>query len=179
MPKTPPSGGGGGRRSEKPAAPPARGRSRPSASDPLKDPVFKTAAALVRELGAAEFVRLYGDTLHSKILESDTFAENTPGNGDMMFMALMMPITNGIIHLSADRQTIEGRLRWVRRRWKRHPDPHSVLSLLMLAYVARTGWDANSEGPRRKQWNRVLERVRHLSRGISDEDEAAPASPPA
>jgi hypothetical protein len=99
--------------------------------------------------------------------ECDRFAEDADLNGDMMFIALSLPIMNGIIHVGSNRSDLRKAIEWILSKWKtenKEPDKISILSVLTLMYVVAKGWEAHKNDlGKRDIWLRIVSRVRKLS----------------
>ena len=105
--------------------------------------VLKNAADAVAKLDVEQFIEKHLRSLFQKLEECDNYAESAPVNGDMMFMALSLPIINGVIHIASNRTTLKNAMDWVLAKWKvphKDPDPLSILSALTLIYVVGRGW---------------------------------------
>lgn len=127
--------------------------------------VLEIAAEAVRRLDVGGFIKEQMNPIHRKLEESDAYAESSPVNGDMMFLALSLPITNGVIHIASTREALSEANKWVLEKWEGpHPDPISILSALTLIDIVEEGWKTYKNDPdKREQWKRILRRVGKLS----------------
>lgn len=142
------------------------------------DEVEAISVEAVRILGVARAVQAEADILFPRIEECDSFAEGAPVNADMMFLALSLPIANGLIHFATSRQKLNEARDWVWRRWKGQadePDPISTLAALTLVYIIDQGWRHFKDVPeKRKIWQRIRTRVEKLA----DDPPTAPFTAP-
>lgn len=170
---------------EKPSDPKSPGNERDtdigstSGSDLIGDEVGKevgaVAAQAVRILDVREFIQHQMPTLHDKLVECEEYAQSADLNDDMMFVALSLPIINGVIHIASDGRHLREAKEWVVSRWKgegnKEPDPVSILSALTLIYVVVEGWRLYKDDPEKKElWESILNRVKILSSEIKDEE---------
>ncbi len=116
-------------------------------------------------------------SIFKKLEECDDYAESADFNGEMMFIALSLPIVNGIIHIASNRNDLRRATQWVVQEWKdganKDPDRVSILSALTLIYLAVKGWQRFRESSKREIWKRIITRVQKLSsERLHDDDDA-------
>jgi len=130
------------------------------------EPIAKTAETAVKILGAEKFIENYSHLIFEKLEECDKYAQSADFNGDLVFIALSLPIINGIIHVASNSAALIAARDWVVSKWKdnKDPDPVSILSALTLVYVVAKGWRAFQEDQERREvWRRILGRMERLN----------------
>lgn len=135
-------------------------------------PLTKTA---VEKLGVEKFIEVHGkDQIFPKLEDCDKHAENAKVDSDMMFIALSLPVINGIIHIASNPTNLKKAMGWVYENWTKvadvdDPDAISILSALTLLYVSIKGEEANREEPDKKEiWQRILQRVKLFSKEMNN-----------
>ena len=128
--------------------------------------IERIAEEAVEKLEVANAIHLERKALFSRIEECDKFASGAPVNPDMMFLALSLPIANGLIHFATSRQALKEARDWVRNNWRdqeHEPDPVSTLAALTLIYIVEQGYKEYKRDRERKEtWKRIKERVEKL-----------------
>jgi hypothetical protein len=142
----------------------ASGETQHAAASKIEE-IAKTA---VDHLGVAEAIRRESeregsDSLFTRIEECDTFAEAAPVNSDMMFLALSLPIANGLIYFATNRERLRRAREWAARNWPGQDDPISTLAALTLIYIVKSGWRTFKSDPEKAPiWSRINTRVEKL-----------------
>jgi len=123
----------------------------------------------IEYLGVAETIRREaeregGDSLFARLEECDAFAEAAPVNSDMMFLALTLPIANGLIYFGTSGDRLRRAREWASHRWpQQQEDPNSTLAVLTLIYIVKLGWRRFKEVPEKLPvWSRINQRVEKL-----------------
>lgn len=144
-----------------------RQEERPANGSPLPDKeVLQLADEAVDRLKLPAFFEEHPDylqTVHNRLEEIDDEAVNAKVKGEMTFMALSLPLTNGIIHIGSNRRGLREAVDWARVNWIDWPDPLSILTALTLVYIVRRGWEQNRGTDNRAKWARIGERVKMFS----------------
>lgn len=144
------------------------------ADEASRDETARAAVTAVRKLKITPFLKAHEERIFTKLEECDGYASNADFGGDMMFIALALPVINGIIHVASTRDNLEAASDWVVKEWgegPKNPEKVPILSALTLIYVVAIGWD-KYEHPAPDQsiaegkkviWERILNRVQKLS----------------
>ena len=129
----------------------------------------------VRLLGVQDFITNSIAHFGPKLESFHTYAKTAPGNGDMIFMALSLPIANGVIHVGSDGDSLKRAKTWIQRATTgRNPDPFSILSVLVLIAIAQEGRRRHSTSLKEKAtWEEIAMRMENLARGVPVELDAA------
>ena len=124
-------------------------------------------------LGVKDFIKK-NPTIFEKLEQFNEQSEVARVDANMMFIALSLPVVNGIIHIASDPTSLGKAMRWVGENWEklaedRDPDAISILSALTLLYVASEGRRTYASDERsRKVWDKILERVKFLNEPMKD-----------
>ncbi len=151
------------------------------------DDVEKLANDVVELLGVEDAItreieRKGDDSLFARIEECDKFAIDAPVNSDMMFLALSLPIANGLIYFATSRERLRIAREWIQTNWHDKDDPISTLAALTLIYIVKRGWrEYHSRADKQDVWVRINRRVEKLKHdtetAVSGGPEPAPAPP--
>lgn len=124
----------------------------------------RAAAEAVELLEIKPFFNAHMETIFTKLEECDSYAQSADFNGDMMFIALSLPVINGMIHIASNRKALNKAMDWVISQWKEDPDRISILSALTLIYTATKGLEKYGDDPQKQAvWKRITSRVQKLS----------------
>lgn len=141
-------------------------------------PTARATVEVIKLLEVEEFLSRNMKAILDKIEDCDQIASSADFNGDMMFIALSLPIANGVIHIASNRRALSHATGWLIKNWepddeenpdkdrpdKEDPDKISILSALMLIYIVMQGWEEyKSVKDKRKMWERIRIRVQKLS----------------
>jgi hypothetical protein len=137
--------------------------------DFARSPTSKAARVAVELLDLEPFFTPENlRSIFNKLEECDRYAQASADfNGDMMFIALSLPLVNGIIHIASNRNGLRRATEWVVKEWQeddKDPDKVSILSALTLIHLAVKGWQRFRDDPtKRNAWKRIIFRVQKLS----------------
>jgi hypothetical protein len=140
----------------------------PAAKVRVSGDLESIAKTAVDYLGVVETIRREAeregaDSLFARLEECDTFAEAAPVNSDMMFLALSLPIANGLIYFGTSRDRLRRSREWAAEKWPQQDDPISTLAALTLIYIVKMGWHRFRSEPEKSQiWSRINGRVEKL-----------------
>jgi hypothetical protein len=162
--------------SEKPKKTSANAARAAGAGDSATPPprtVLQTATTAVEMLDVRPFVRKYIEPILSKLEECEQDAASSPVNSDMMFLALTLPVINGVIHIASNPKALRESMAWVTEKWQEphgDPDPISLLSALTLIYIVVEGWNRYKDDATKSQvWRSMLNHVKTLSQGLEEQ----------
>ena len=146
----------------------ARGRRRDDRTQPSPAQVQPYVEKAVRVLGVHDFITSSIAHFGPKLESFHTYAKTAPGNGDMIFMALSLPIANGVIHVGSDGDSLKRAKTWIQRATVgQNPDPFSILSVLVLIAIAQEGRRRHADSAEEKAiWEEIAERMENLARGV-------------
>lgn len=139
-----------------------------SAAEAIKQ-TARGAATAVEYLNIKKFLGDHGETIYSRLEECESYAKKADFNNDMMFIALALPVINGIIHVASTRGDLSRATEWVVREWSigpKEPIPEKVpiLSALTLIYIVAMGWKTyNRQAGKGEIWESIRDRVQKLS----------------
>jgi hypothetical protein len=145
------------------------------------EPTARATIEVIKLLEVQKFFsRSNMKAILDKLEDCDQIANSADFNGDMMFIALSLPIANGVIHIASNRRALCHATKWLMDNWesddnkgpdKEDPDKISILSALMLIYIVMQGWK-KYKGNKEKQkiWGRIRTRVEKLSTESLDEN---------
>jgi hypothetical protein len=85
----------------------------------------------------------------------------------MIFMALSLPIINGIIHVGSTRKDLVSASEWIRGKWQSMEgeklDAIPTISALTLIYIIAKAWSRYRNDPARHEiWDSIRDRVQML-----------------
>jgi len=153
----------------------------PSGTGPTAGGTQRAARKAVEELNIEPFIKKHRPSIFNKLEECDHYANSADFNGDMMFIALSLPIANGIIHVASTREHLRKATKWVVDQWKsdanQDPEKISILSALVLIHVAGEGWNKykrSRDKEKREIWKRIHDRVQVLSTEKLDKPRKSP-----
>jgi hypothetical protein len=141
------------------------------------------AAEAIDRLGVRDFIGKHLGDITERLKECESAAQNAPVDSDMLFIALSLPILNGVIHIASNRENLQRAIAWATHKWRGHPgaaprkrkkdfDPISILSSLTLIFVVCEGSKARSAGEKKKDkgndqlWKDIVKHIRDLGKEI-------------
>lgn len=153
-----------------PESPPAPAES----AGPPSRRVRKIAEQAVQELGIRSFIDNHLKEITRRLEECESAAQNAPVDSDMLFIAMSLPILNGVIHIASNQRNLRKAMEWATKTWGGESDPGefdpiSVLSALTLIFVVCEGWVKNQSSP---VWNKIVSHIKELSKELAKEEEA-------
>ncbi len=132
------------------------------------------AAQIIERLGIADFLALHRDRIFSKLEDCERLAGAADSGGDLMFVALSLPIMNGLIIVASSKQRILAAGRYINSFFRRSGvsaelDEMAILSALALIYVVNMGHIAFKRDKElrdnvggRRTWARMRKRLQRL-----------------
>lgn len=122
---------------------------------------------VVRALGVAEFIDKNKPIIYGNLERFDQQANATAATVDpnMMFIALSLPVINGIIHIASTQSGLQKAIALVKgdSAQDKDLDAISILSALTLLYVAAIGKDDFAGSANSQTWDRIFRRVKNFS----------------
>lgn len=129
----------------------------------------------VEILGVEKFIKRNIRQFGDKLEKFHEYAEER-GDGDMIFMALSLPIATGVIHVGSNRGALSKAIEWVGtlpgpdqggKKGKREeddnkPDPFSILSVLVLIAIVEEGRNLKLKREQKKVWQGIHQRIAKL-----------------
>src|SRR6185295_12980898 len=123
------------------------------------------ADEVVDKLGLQKALKEYDDEVHARLKQANEDAEAAPMNSDMIFIALALPMVNGLIHFASTRARLQEAMKHMTNDWKvsEEADPLSTLSALTLIHIANEALTkdgrANRHPEERETWSRIRKRI--------------------
>jgi hypothetical protein len=130
------------------------------------------ADEVVHKLGLQKALNEYGDEVHARLKQANEDAEAAPMNSDMIFIALALPMVNGLIHFASTRGRLQEAMKHMTNDWKvsDEADPLSTLSALTLIHIANRalaeGGRSNRHPEERDTWSQIRKRIELLKRDM-------------
>ena len=81
--------------------------------------------AAAEKLGVSSFVEANLESLYARLSEALLYARRSPGNEEMMFVSMSLPIVTGLIHFASTHAQLDDAIRWVKTqaaRWGSRPE---------------------------------------------------------
>jgi len=126
-------------------------------------------------LDVRPFIKDHIDPIYSKLEECEEDAKRAPVNSDMMFLALALPVINGVIHIASNPTALRDAMDWVTSKWaepkREPPDAVSILSALTLIYIVYTGYmryKQDEDHEKKEKWLSIWTRAKKLAEGLEE-----------
>lgn len=121
--------------------------------------------AAAEKLGVSSFVDANLDSLYARLSEALLYARRSPGNEEMMFVSMSLPIVTGLIHFASTHAQLDDAIRWVKTEWPdvgNVADPIPTLAALVLIHIVEQGLATHANDPERTEnW---IEMKKHVEK---------------
>ena len=146
------------------------GESKKKGDQPLGK-AMTVARTAVANLGIVDFITAHLEDITGRLEECENAAQNAPVDSNMLFVALALPILNGVIRIASNRSKLQGAITWATHEWRGHGpaeegdfDPIAILSSLTLIYVVGEGRKLHKDSP---VWESIVDHIRELGRELA------------
>ncbi|HVR09901.1 MAG TPA: hypothetical protein VMW75_17790 [Thermoanaerobaculia bacterium] len=137
---------------------------------PLRQ-ALKVADTAVEKLGIKAFIKDHLKDITGRLEECENAAQNAPVDSNMLFVALALPILNGVIRIASNRTKLQDAMRWATHEWRGdgQADPGdfdaiAILSSLTLIYVVGEIRKLHKDSP---VWESIVDHIRELGRELA------------
>lgn len=150
---------------------PARGRAKQRNEDAdevtRKTRVDRLVDNAVKWLRVGTFIRESVPHFGPKLEKNHEYAK-ARGTSDMIFVALSLPIANGVIDVGSDQEAVSlARAQITRATGGRSPDPNSILSVLVLMAIVKEARAYYSrQAGKQEIWAEIGQRMEGLAKGL-------------